>query len=261
MAGWVAVAAFAAALLGTVAVVPAASAQGRDSGGDNRFRQTNLVSDLSNQGAQVVDPNLKNPWGLALGPTSPLWVSDNGTGVATVYNIAPGGASVTVAPLVVSIPGGRASTGDSPSPTGQVFNPTSGFGGARFIFSSESGQITAWKPADGTTAKLKFSSDTAVYKGLTLATSAHHTFLYASNFHDATVDVFNTDFQKVRLAGGFRDRLLPPGYAPFGIQELHGLIYVAFAQQNHAVTQSQPAVVEAPASRIGRIGSWIRENF
>ena len=234
MAGWVGAVALATALLGAVAVVPAASAWDQGSHGDDRFQQTNLVSDLPNQQAQVVDPNLKNPWGLALSPTSPLWVSDNGTGVASVYNIAPGGTSVTVAPLVVSLPGGRASTGDGPSPTGQVFNATSGFGGARFIFSSESGQITAWKPADGTTAELKFSSDTAVYKGLTLATSAHHTFLYAANFHDATVDVFNTTFQKVRLAGGFRDRSLPAGYAPFGIQELHGFLYVTYAQQNAA---------------------------
>ena len=229
---WV-VGAMTAALLGAAVAVPAASAWGSGSG-NNEFRQTNLVSDLPNQGAQVVDPNLKNPWGLALSPTSPLWVSDNATGVATVYNIAPGGRSATPVPLVVSIPGGRASTGDGPSPTGQVFNPTSGFGGARFIFSSESGQITAWKPADGTTAELKFSSDTAVYKGLTLATGPTGTFLYASNFHDGTVDVFNTHFHKVHLLGGFHDRSLPAGYAPFGIQELHGFIYVTFAQQNAA---------------------------
>jgi uncharacterized protein (TIGR03118 family) len=217
-----------AALIGTLVAVPAATAR---EGTDNRFRQTNLVSDVSNQGALVVDANLKNPWGLALGPTSPLWVADNQPGVATIYKIGPGGTSVTVAPLVVTLPGGRTSTGDGPSPTGQVFNPTSGFGGAKFIFSSESGQITAWTPTDGYTAELKFSSDTAVYKGLALAAGPKGPHLYAANFHDATVDVFNTNFDKVPSPGGFKDPSLPAGYAPFGIEHIRGLIYVTYALQ------------------------------
>jgi uncharacterized protein (TIGR03118 family) len=198
----------------------------------NEFHQTNLISDLPGQGAQLVDANLMNPWGLALGPTTPLWVANNASGVATVYQIPPGGASVTKVPLVVTIPGGRASTGDGPSPTGQVFNPSDGFGGARFIFASESGQITAWKPSDMSTAELKFSSPTAVYKGLTMASASHDTFLYAANFHDATVDVFDTGFHHIQLAGAFRDPSIPANYAPFGIQQINGQIYVTYAQQN-----------------------------
>jgi len=84
------------------------------------------------------------------------------------------------------------------------------------------------------TAEVKFSSPTAVYKGLAIAKADGRDFLYASNFHDGTVDVFNARFKLVHLEGHFRDRNLPPGYAPFGIQELHGLLYVTYALQNAA---------------------------
>lgn len=197
----------------------------------------------------MVDPDLLNAWGLAMTATSPLWVANNNSGTSTIYSIPPGGATATKAGLTVNIPGGRVSTGDGSSPTGQVANSTPGFvvtssagsGPAGFIFSSESGQITAWNPtADPitsglSTASLVFSSPTAVYKGLAIAsTSDGSTFLYASNFHDGTVDVFNSQFQHVYLAGHFRDPFLPRGYAPFGIQELNGMLYVTYALQDAA---------------------------
>lgn len=227
----VGIAALAAGMLAVVGAAPGWAGHPAEDGTSNEFHQTNLVSDLSTVGAQIVDPNLKNDWGLALGPTSPLWAANNGTGTATLYSIGTGGATVTAVPLVVTIPGGRASTGDPPSPTGQVFNPTTGFGGARFIFSSESGQITSWKPTDGTMAELDHSSPTAVYKGLAIAGGTGGALLYATNFHDASVDVFDTTFAKVTSPGGFTDASLPAGYAPFGIQEAHGLIYVSYAKQ------------------------------
>jgi uncharacterized protein (TIGR03118 family) len=215
------------------------------------FVQTNLVSNISTEGAQLVDPNLENPWGLAFTPTSPLWVANNGSGLATIYVIPPGGTSVTdKVALQVTIPGGRASTMDGPSPTGQVFNPTDGFvvttpaasAPAIFIWASESGQISAWNPGPDpidpssgvTTGTVEFTSPTAVYKGLTLATSDQGTFLYAANFHDGTVDVFDSQFQSVSMPGGFTDPTLPAGYAPFGIQDIHNLIYVTYAQQDAA---------------------------
>jgi uncharacterized protein (TIGR03118 family) len=165
-----------------------------------------------------------------------------------LYSITPGGTTASKVPLTVTLPGGRASTGDGSSPTGQVFNPTSGFvvtttsgsGSGLFIFSAEAGQISAWNPAadpivnGASTATVEFSSPTAVYKGLTIATTDDGTFLYASNFHDGTVDVFNSQFQLVHLAGDFTDPHLPPGYAPFGIQNINGLIYVSYALQNAA---------------------------
>src|ERR1700716_1816564 len=172
---------------GLIAVaVPAtatAAVAGGASGHENEFRQTNLISDLGNQGAQVVDPNLKNPRGLAMGPATPLWVANNNSGTATIYTINPGGTMAQKLTNMVTLPGGRASTGDGPSPTGQVFNPTSGFvvtskagsGPALFIFSAEAGQISAWSPAadpfmtGNATAQVEFSSQTAVYKGLAIA--------------------------------------------------------------------------------------------
>jgi uncharacterized protein (TIGR03118 family) len=240
-------AALTASVLSAVAV-PAAFAAASAAPEHNDFRQTNLISDLGSQGAQVVDPNLKNPWGLALGPASPLWVADNNAGVATIYAINPGGTRAQKVNATVTLPGGRASTGDGPSPTGQVFNPTRGFvvtskagsGPALFIFSAEAGQISAWSPvADpfvtGTaTGQVEFSSPTAVYKGLAIASTGDRTFLYASNFHDGTVDVFNSHFQLVHLPGSFRDPAIPAGYAPFGIQELGGHLYVTYALQNAA---------------------------
>src|SRR2546427_3632646 len=165
------IAALAAAMIGILSAAPVWAGHAREGqgGGGTKVHQTNLVSDLSTVGASIVDPNLKNPWGLALSPSSPLWVANNGTATATLYSIGPGGATVTAVPLVVGIPGGDPANGVSPPPTGQVFNPTSSFGGARFIFSSESGQITSWKPSDGATAELDFTSPTAVYNGLAIA--------------------------------------------------------------------------------------------
>jgi uncharacterized protein (TIGR03118 family) len=233
-------------VIAAAVIVPSGSALAHSE--RNEFRQTNLISNRSDQGAQVVDANLQNPWGLAMSPTSPLWVADNNAGAATVYRINAGGTTAAKVPLTVTLPGGRVSTGDSSSPTGQVFNPTSGFvvttkagsGPGLFIFSAEAGQISAWNPvadpvvAGSSTATVEFSSPTAVYKGLTIASTRHGTFLYASNFHDGTVDVFNSQFQLVHLRGHFRDPFLPRGYAPFGIQEINGFMYVTYALQNAA---------------------------
>jgi uncharacterized protein (TIGR03118 family) len=228
------------AALAVAVAAPAASA--RTHGHDNEFRQTNLVSDLTTVGAQIVDPNLKNPWGLAFGPTTPLWVADNGTSIAGVYPVSPVGPTAQPSALNVTLP-----PADS-APTGQVFNPTgdfvvkskAGMGPALFIFSSEGGQIIAWNPkADpivngASTAQTEFSSKTAVYKGLAIASTRFGTFLYASNFHDNRVDVFNTRFHRVHLFGDFRDRHLPDGYAPFGIRAIDGFIYVTYAKQDAA---------------------------
>jgi uncharacterized protein (TIGR03118 family) len=211
------------------------------------FTQTNLVSNVPGD-AQVTDPNLQNAWGLAATSTSPLWVSDNNNGLAGVYTIAPGGLSASIAPLLVTVPGGRASTDDGSSPDGQVANTTSGFvvttpagsGPAAFIFDSESGQVQAWNPtADPitnglSTATLEFSSPTAVFKGLAMATTDDGTFLYLANFNAGTVDVFNSDFQQVQLTGSFTDPRQPRNFAPFGIQEINGLLYVTYAEQDAA---------------------------
>jgi uncharacterized protein (TIGR03118 family) len=193
------------------------------------FVQTNLVSDLPGVAA-VTDPNLVNPWGLASSATSPIWVSDNGTGVSTLYNGA-GQPFPIASPLVVTIPPAPGSpTGTTSAPTGVVFNTTSGFGGSHFLFATEDGTIEAW--TSGTSAAIAADSSPAgaIYKGLALDGASSR--LYATNFHAGTVDVFDTNFSPVNLPSAFTDPTLPSGYAPFGIQILGGLLYVTYAQQD-----------------------------
>jgi uncharacterized protein (TIGR03118 family) len=193
------------------------------------YLQQDLVSDLPGMAA-VTDPNLVNPWGLSSSSTSPWWVSDNGAGVATLYN---GNTGVPVA-LVVTVP--------PSAPTGQVFNSTaSSFvinGGAKanFIFATENGTIDAWNGAQGTTAfqEVNNSGTGAVYKGLALGSTSSGDFLYAANFNAGTVDVFNSTFAPATVSGGFADPTIPAGYAPFNIQNLGGMLYVTYAKQDAA---------------------------
>jgi uncharacterized protein (TIGR03118 family) len=226
------------AVLGTLGLLGATNAgagtrPGGEHGGTHAFRQINLVSDIAGV-ARVTDRNLVNPWGLSAGPSTPLWVSDNGTGLSTLYTGGVRGSIPVVAPLVVSIPGG--------APTGTVFNPTTGFvvsngtqsAPAAFIFDSEAGQITAWSPSVPPAAEAQSVVTTpgAIYKGLAIADTPKGPLLYAADFHGAKIDVFDQEFHPVTPAGGFTDGDLPAGYAPFNIQELGGRLYVAFAKQD-----------------------------
>jgi uncharacterized protein (TIGR03118 family) len=188
-----------------------------------QYIQHNLVSDGAVP-APVTDTALVNPWGLAASSTSPWWVSDNGTGKSTLYN----GNTGAKVPLTVNVPG---------SPTGIVFNAGSGFvipahGVARFLFASEDGTISGWSGGTNAFVVVDSSASGAVYKGLAIAHTIAGDFIYAANFHAATVDVFDSTFTPV--PGGFKDPTIPPGYAPFGIQNLSGTIYVAYALQDAA---------------------------
>jgi uncharacterized protein (TIGR03118 family) len=220
-----------AALAALAPGAPAAAAQP-----GNAYHQTNLVSDLPGT-AQLTDPDLVNPWGLAFSSTSPAWVADNGTDRATLYRGFVNGSAIQKVPLVVSIPGG--------APTGQVFNPTSGFvvrsgtasGPAVFIFDSEAGLVTGWNPGvppppPSTQAQVGASVPDAIYKGLAIATTANGAFLYGANFHQGRIDVFDSSFNLVHLSGSFQDPEIPAGFAPFNVQELGGLLYVAYAKQD-----------------------------
>ncbi len=201
----------------------------------NVFTRTNLVSDKagftdSAGAAAVTDPNLKNPWGMSFSPTSPFWISDNGTGVATLYD-----GTGAIKPLVVNIPTPTAATGGAV--TGQVFNPTTDFAvttgaPARFIFATEDGTIAAW--ASGTSAVLKANNSGAgaIYKGLALGTNSTGNFLFAANFNAGTIDVFDKNFAKANPSGSFTDPNVPAGYAPFNIQNIGGSLYVTYAKQD-----------------------------
>ena len=202
------------------------------------YLQVNLVSDQSGA-ALIQDPQLVNPWGISQSATSPFWVSDNATGVSTIYSGDVAGSPFSKAGLVVSIPGG--------APTGQIANATTDFsvssgaasGPARFIFVSENGDITGWNPAvpsaGSTEAVVGASTAGAVYKGLAMANNGTANQLYAANFHSGAIDVFDAGFQPVTLAAGaFTDSNLPAGYAPFNIANIGGQLYVSYALQDVA---------------------------
>jgi uncharacterized protein (TIGR03118 family) len=221
-----------AAVAALVAVaIPVAASAGSTG---NQYQQTNLISDIPGV-ARITDPNLVNPWGQAASATSPLWVADNGSNVATLYSGGVNGSMPMIVPLVVSIPEG--------APTGVVFNPTGDFvvhtdkgsAPANFIFDSESGRVTAWSfTVSGTKAQIEFTSKESVYKGLALASVDGAHFLYAANFHEGRIDVFNAHFKKVALSGGFKDSQIPTGFAPFDVQLLGGELYVTYAKQDAA---------------------------
>lgn len=205
------------------------------------YVQHNLVTDnqanLTASGytpADHVDPNLVNPWGIALSATSPFWVSDNGTHVSTLY---PNGAP-QLNPLVVAIPplNPTPPPGTTGTPTGIVFNDTAGTGNFNrdlFLFATEDGLIAGWQAANASSAATRFdnSGSSANYKGLALGTNNSGSFLYAADFRNARIDVINSTFAATALAGSFTDPNLPAGYAPFNIQNLGGTLYVTYAQQ------------------------------
>src|SRR6184192_1369155 len=191
------------------------------------YEQHNLVSDGAVP-ADLVDAALVNAWGLVASATSPWWVADNGTDSSTLYN----GSTGAKLSLRVSVPS---------APTGVVFNGGTGFvvtsgsasGAARFIFATEEGTILGWSPSVAPTQAVVVidnSAGGAVYKGLAIASTAAGDRLYATNFRAGTVDVFDAGFHPV--LGGFTDHHLRPGYAPFGIQQLGGTIYVTYALQD-----------------------------
>jgi uncharacterized protein (TIGR03118 family) len=191
---------------------------------DGAYVVTPLVS---NNGVPntVVDPHLLNAWGLDAGPTSPWLVANNHADLSTLYN-----AAGTKLGLEVTVAGG---------PTGLVFNGGSDFPvgagkvAARFIFSTEAGTINGWTPTAGNVALVKVDSSGAgaVYKGLAIATTESGPRLYATDFANARVDVFDGTWTSVTPAGGFVDQKIPTGYAPFGIQTLGNRIFVAYAKQ------------------------------
>jgi uncharacterized protein (TIGR03118 family) len=226
--------------------------------------ETDLVSDVPGRAAHT-DPNLVNPWGIAHSPTSPFWVSDNHTGVSTLYD----GSGAPV-PLVVTIPPPAGSpAGTVSSPTGQVFNGTSDFvitagtksAPALFIFDSEDGTLSGWNTnVDATNAVVTVdrSSAGAVYKGLAIGSSGSANFLYAANFSQNTIDVFDKNFAPATLPGTFSDPSIPAGFAPFGIQNLGGKLYVTYAKQDEGKHDDMPGAGNGFVNVFDTSGNLVR---
>lgn len=197
------------------------------------FTPTNLVTDdPATHAAQTTDSGLKNAWGISFGPTSPFWVSANGSGMSSLYSVDPGTQATTRPTLSVAIPGAG-------NVTGQVFNSTGSFNGNRFLFVSEDGTVSGWRPGLGTGANtpaetIAPASDANVYKGAAIGSVSGNDYLYAANFRTGTVDVYKGTVAAPSLSGSFTDPALPSGYAPFNVQNLNGSLYVAYALQDAA---------------------------
>src|SRR5882762_7764855 len=217
------------------------------------YTQKNLVSDLlqpSNaDGSKVlVDPNLKNPWGLTHSsttparPGSPWWVGNNNSGTSTLYD-----GNGNIIPLVVTVPAPKGSpAGTLSTPTGVVFNgsptdfPVAPGKQAIFIFATEDGTISGWNPMVNVTNAIlkvdnsdKGSANSAVYKGMTSGEIDGKKFLYVANFRSARVEVYDTNFQRVHLGeDAFEDERIREGFAPFNVQNIGGSLFVTYAKQD-----------------------------
>jgi uncharacterized protein (TIGR03118 family) len=241
----------AALTLGTVGTLAAAAPPGPGEAAprtaDHGFLERDLVSDLAGR-AEVQDPNLVNPWGLALANTGEVWVSDNGSDKATIYTGAVDGQPVSIVPLVVDFPAGGA-------PTGVVRNDTDDFqigpegstAAAKFLFAGEHGDLFAWNPDITGTGVDTVAHEDAIFKGLALVRGkddkengkdgkdekCDESRILVANFSDARIDVFDKDFNPVPPTDSrFEDPNLPDGYAPFDVKTIGSKVFVTYALQD-----------------------------
>lgn len=206
-------------------LLPSATAEAATARG---FSVVNLVSDKPGL-ARLTDRLVKNPWGIALGPDTPLWVANNGTATATIYAGANGRDPISKVPLDVALP---------PAPTGQVFNPTHHFvvrgGGtsapARFMFDTLSSRIAAWSPdvPPLTRARTVATVSNHFYLGLAIARTADGPRLLAADGAGG-IDVFDEAFRLLPTPHAFRDPQLPRGLGPYNVAVMEGRVYVAYA--------------------------------
>ena len=228
------------------------------------YTMSALVSDGAAT-AVSTDVHLKNPWGIAALAGGPAWVTNNHDHTSTVYD-----GTGLIQTTVVTIPAGANGAGDvtgivaSSSTTDfQVTNGTT-TAPARFLFVSESGSLYGWAPTvNATTAIVAYNDTTgAIYKGLALASNGTANFLYAADFHNKRIDVFDKNFAKVAVAGGFTDPTLPAGFAPFNIQAvtLSGttVLVVAYAKQDGTATEEVTGAGEGIVNTFDLNGTLLK---
>jgi uncharacterized protein (TIGR03118 family) len=198
--------------------------------------------------ATTVDPTLINAWGVAFLTGSPFWVNSTGNGTSNLYTGT--GEIVSKLPSVTIPPPTDSTEGTKSSPTGIIGNPNNviagktDFEGDVFVFDAEDGIISGWQPSDGTTAVIRVDNSSvdnpgiptknAVYKGLAIASFEGANYIYAANFRQNKVEVYDIDYNPVTLVGDFNDRFLPAGYAPFNVVPINGRLFVTYALQNAA---------------------------
>jgi uncharacterized protein (TIGR03118 family) len=212
-------------LIATLVVITCFYACKKDQnpGGGSEFLQTNLVADTAGFGANRIDTNLRNAWGIAVAPSGPIWISANHKGVSTIYDKT----GQTLIPPV-TIP--SVTPGQPGAPSGVIFNSTSDFNGSKFIFASEDGIIAAWNSGAAAAKVADRSGFNAVYKGIAMAKDGPSNFLYLTNFKGGKIDVFDKNFNYV-TGKPFMDPGIPAGFAPFNILNVNGKLYVTYAKQ------------------------------
>jgi uncharacterized protein (TIGR03118 family) len=231
--------ALAASIAVTIGLASNHVVMANDADGDRddavAFVQTNLDSNLG--GIGTLDANLTNAWGLAFAPGGAFWINGNHSGTSNLIS-----GDGTVQTLVVTIPAPKSATsGQISAPTGIVANSTTSFhlpgtnSPAIFIFDTEDGTIAAWNPGVDlmhAVIAVDNSASGANYKGLAFGSNASGNLIFATNFRSGNVDVFDTNFAPVTTDGRFIDRNIPRGFAPFGIQNIDGDLWVTFAKQD-----------------------------
>jgi uncharacterized protein (TIGR03118 family) len=250
------------AAVGLLTAVPTfVRADDRDDRERNAYVVTALVSDTQTTETPP-DPVLQNSWGVAFTPAgSPFWVADNATGCSTLYD---GDGTKVGLQVSIPLPGGMVPPTDCKTvnpkippnptpaaPTGIIWNPTTNPATAflvpgtnlpaSFIFVTEDGTVSAWtgglSPANDAVlaadnSKVPTPTAGAVYKAAVMGVNANGVFLFATNLRAGTIDVFDPDYKLTTTAGGFVDPNLPPGFAPFGIRNIDGDLFVTYARQN-----------------------------
>jgi uncharacterized protein (TIGR03118 family) len=195
---------------------------------NENYFQTNLVADVDGFGALRTDPTLVNAWGLTIAPTGSVWIAGNGSGMSAVYDT---NGIPTLNPVGMPFQG----VPNASAPTGVIFNPTHDFiipasqKKAVFIFATENGAVEAWGGGDAVTTTVADHSDrNSVYKGIALGSVNGVNYLYATDFHNGKINVFDGNFNAVPSIS-VKDPNIPAGYGPFNIANLGGQLFVTYA--------------------------------
>jgi uncharacterized protein (TIGR03118 family) len=208
------------------------------------YMLTYLVASGSTTAALRTDPRLVNAWGLAFNPTGPAWISDAGSNYSSLYDgngNSPASSGYGNAPAYVTIPAGASGTA---GPTGIVYNPTAGFAmpgtsaAATFLFDTLGGSIEGWTMSVNPSSAVVIynSPSAATFTGLTMGTDGNgNDYLYAADFRNGKIEVFNSAFAPVTAGFSFYDAAIPAGYAPYNVQDIPTAggatrIYVTYAQ-------------------------------
>ena len=262
------------AAAGVIALAPLSRADAHG------YVQTNLVTGNTAAVADFTDPSLLNPWGVAFFPGGPFWISDNGTGVSTLYE---GNGTKVALTVTIPTPLGDTNPG-APGPSGMVWNgnpmaflvgnnPTN-TAAALFMWATEDGTIAAWQgglipetEAVTVVANPDFvnggTGNDPVYKGLAIGNNSSGLFLYATNFRDGKIAVWDSTFSSTSTAAAalnakFIDHNIPDGFAPFGIQNINGQLWVTYAKQDAAKHDPVPGKGDGFVDVFDTDGNLIR---